>query len=143
MRWFGSKKAEATPPAPPADTEAVGESPSELKVRLTQKEIELYPLAIKLLWHYYDPQDAGKEEGRAKEFPGPIDDTVTDTLGELEKVGLLEVIPTFSDFSVTAKLTRRGLDIMAGQSEPGKLSPASITDPGTGAVTVYKEVNLG
>ena len=119
------------------------DGPSELKIRLTQKQIELYPLAVKLLWHYHDPQDDDLEEGRQKEFPGPIDDTVTDTLAELEKVGLLVVVPTFSDFSVTAKLTRIGLQVMSGQSVPGKLTPANVTDPRTGTLTVYKEVNLG
>jgi hypothetical protein len=143
MKWFGSKKSAAPAPEPQANPTAAGADEPDLKVRLTQKEVELYPLAVKLLWHYYDPQDNGKEEGRPKEFPGPIDDTVNDSAHELEKVGLLEVIPTFSDFSITAKLTRLGLQVMSGQSEPGHLNPASFTDPNTGTLTVYKEVNLG
>jgi len=141
MRWFGSKKVVAAtePSAGSAEDEA---SPSDLKVRLTQKEIELYPLAVKLLWHFYDAQDNDKAEGSPKEYPGPIDDTVTDSVRELEKAGLLQVVPTFSDFSITAKLSALGLQVMSSQSELGHLVPVSIPDRGTGELTVYKEVDL-
>jgi hypothetical protein len=143
MRWFGSKKGATVAPEPQTALTDAEETEGQLRVRLTQKEIELYPLAVKLLWHYYDARDNGKEAGSPKEFPGPIDETVNDSVWELEKVGLLEVIPTFSDFSITAKLTRLGLQVMARQSGTGHLEPVSIPDPGTGELTVYKEVNLG
>jgi hypothetical protein len=110
---------------------------------LNRKEVELYPRAVQLLWHYYTPEDRGKPEGRAKEFPGPIDEVVNDCVRELEKANLIEVVPTFSDFGITAKLTALGLQVMDGQSQSGRLNSVEVVDPGTRAVTVFKEVKLG
>ncbi len=139
--FFRSRKASSPPPAeePEAETPRAG----GLASRLNVKEVELYPTAIRLLWHYFDREDVGKEEGRPKEFPGPVDDTVEDSIKELEKVRLLEIVPTFSDFGVTAKLTRAGLELMGAQPESGKLARTEITDSSTGAITVYTAVNLG
>ncbi len=139
--FFRSRKAASPPPEdePDDDRPRVG----GLASRLNVKEVELYPTAIRLLWHYFDPEDRGKEEGRPKEFPGPIDDTVADSVKELEKVRLIEVVPTFSDFGVTAKLTRVGLQLMSGQTESGRLAQTEVTDTSTGAITVYRAVNLG
>lgn len=137
---FRSRKAVAPPPD---EEEGENATPSGLALRLNVKEIELYPTAVRLLWHYYDPGDRDGTEGRAKEFPGPIDETVEDSVRELERVNLLERVPTFSDFGITAKLTSEGIRVMAGQGDPGKLAPVELTDPTTGAITVYKAVNLG
>ena len=46
MHLFGSKK-NAAPAPPPAPTEPAPYE-GELKLHLTQKEIEIYPLAVKL-----------------------------------------------------------------------------------------------
>ena len=140
MALFRSRK---TPAPPPEEEEESPRRPGGLATRLNYKEIELYPTAIKLLWHFYDPQDNGSAEGREREFPGPLDETVTDSVRELEKINLLEVVPTFTDFSVTAKLTKLGLDLMARQSSPGTLAPVELTDPVTGATTGFKSVDLG
>ena len=132
--------------APPPPEEEEPESPfrtGTLASRLNVKEIELYPTAIRLLWFYYDPSDQGGATGREKEFPGPVDETTNDSVRELEKINLLEVIPTFNDFSITARLTGPGLKLMASQPTPGTLSVTEQTDPVTGATTVEKSVNLG
>ena len=142
--FFGSRKSArpaATPPPEPAAAEPSG--PGGLAARLNHKEIELYPTAIKILWHFYDAADVGKDEGTPKELPGPIDETMEDSVRELEKVNLIEIVPTFSDFGITAKLTKVGLQLMSAQKEPGKLASVAVTDPVTGAVTLYKQVNLG
>lgn len=140
MGFFRSRKPAAPPEEDePEETRGVG----GLAARLNYKEVELYPTAIKLLWHFYDPGDAGQPEGREKEFPGPLDETVSDSVRELEKMSLIDVIPTFTDFSVTAKLTKLGLDLMSRQTAPGTLAPVEITDPVTGATTGFKSVNLG
>ena len=139
VAFFRSRKSAAPPP----EEEEESPSPGGLAARLNYKEIELYPTAIKILWHYYDPGDVGKPEGSEKEFPGPLDETVSDSIRELEKMNLIEVIPTFTDFSVTAKLTKLGLGLMSKQSSPGTLVPVELTDPSTGATTGFKSVNLG
>ncbi len=140
MGFFRSRKTVAPPPP---EEEPEPRNAGGLASRLNVKEIDLYPIAVKLLWHYYDPADQGKPEGSAREFPGPIDETVDDSVKELERVHLLEVVPTFSDFGITAKLTHAGLVLMGAQGAPGNLAPTEVTDPTTGAVTVYRAVNLG
>ncbi|HYK92493.1 MAG TPA: hypothetical protein VEY07_00415, partial [Thermoplasmata archaeon] len=135
VAFFRSRKSAAPPPP---EEEDYGPSPGGLAARLNYKEIELYPTAIKILWHYYDPADVGHPEGREREFPGPLDENVSDSIRELEKMNLIEVVPTFTDFSVTAKLTKLGLDLMSKQSAPGTLTPVEITDPSTGATTGFK-----
>jgi hypothetical protein len=140
MHLFGGKKTPPPAPAPPPEESAPDEH--DLKLQLSQKVIEIYPITVKLLWHFYNAQDQGKEEGRMIELPGPIDDTVTDSVKELEREYLLEIVPTFSDFGITAKLTRLGLQIMASQTVPGHLSPVTIPNENTGSPVVYKELDL-
>jgi hypothetical protein len=140
---FGFKKQPRSARPPPAAPAADNPNLSGLAARLNHKEIELYPMAIKILWHFYNPADAGKDEGEAKELPGPIDETKEDSVRELEKVNLIEIVPTFSDFGITAKLTKVGIQLMSVQPEAGRLAAVEVTDPVTGAITVYKQVELG
>ena len=132
-------------PRPPADDAEPVDAPrtDRLSYRLNVKEVELYPTAIRLLWYYYNPDDQAKGVGSEKEYPGPIDETTGDSIRELEKSNLLEVIPTFSDFSVTARVTAIGLKLMAAQSDPATFAPTEVVDPGSGATMLYRAVNLG
>ncbi|HEV2520632.1 MAG TPA: hypothetical protein VGX00_08505 [Thermoplasmata archaeon] len=139
MRLFGSKK----PTAPPAPPEPEPESEPEGGDRRFDKVIEIYPSTVKLLWHFFQPSDAGKEEGAPKEYPGPIEESVADGIQELEKLHLIEVIPSFGDFGVTAKMTKQGLQLMASQSEPGRLRTVRLIDPSTLSGTVFREVSMG
>ncbi|MCI4349670.1 MAG: hypothetical protein L3J93_05590 [Thermoplasmata archaeon] len=138
MRLFGSRKAEAPPvarePEPAADPSGD---------RRFDKKIDIYPATVKLLWHYFNPSDLGKEEGTPKELPGPVADSAADGVAELEKIGLVETVPRFGDFGITAKLTSLGLQVMADQTEPGRLAPVRITNPTTRASTIYAEIHLG
>ena len=136
---FGSRK---TPPPPEPAPEEAPAHPS-LKSMLNEKEYQLYPKAVKLLWHFYNPADRGREEGTPKEFPGPIDEDIADSVKELEKENLVEVVSAFGEFGITAKLTKLGLFLMADQKEPGHLSPVRIQGEEESQVIVYTEVNLG
>ncbi len=111
--------------------------------RRFDKHIEVYPATVRLLWHFYDSSDLGKEEGAPKEFPGPIDEPTADGVQELEKQGLIEVIPSFGDFGVTAKMTKLGLQLMSTQSEPGRIRTVRIVDPSTMSAMVFEEVSMG
>lgn len=138
MRLFGSKKAAPVPAAPESSRET-----EDVADHRFDKEIEIYPGAVRLLWHFYQPADVGKPEGTPKELQGPIDEPTADGAKELEKIGLIEIVPGFGDFGITAKLTQLGLQVMDGQTERGHLSEVSMTNPVTRAVTIYKEVHLG
>jgi hypothetical protein len=140
---FGSRKKQ---PEEPTETEAppeAGPDATTLRAALNEKDVELYPRAVKLLWHFYDPADKGKPEGALKDYPGPISEDIADCVRELEKAQLVEVISSFGDFGVRAKMTKLGLIVLGDQPVPGRLSPVRIVDPATTRVTVYKEVNLG
>jgi hypothetical protein len=107
------------------------------------KVIEVYPATVRLLWHFYDPKDVGKEEGSTKEYPGPIDESTADGVQELEKIGLIEVIPSFGDFGVTAKMTKLGIQLMSTQTEPGRIKSVRIVDPSSMSAMVFQEVAMG
>ena len=111
--------------------------------RRFDKEIEIYPQTVKLLWHFFVPADVGKEEGSEKEYPGPIEESVEDGIHELEKMHLIEIIPSFGDFGITAKMTKLGLEVMSQQPEPGRLKTIRIVNPATLTGTVFKEVSMG
>jgi hypothetical protein len=84
MRLFGGRKTEE-PPAP-AEPE-----PDPSEDRRFDKVVEIYPVAVKLLWHFYVPGEQGNAEGSVRELPGPIDESTADSVRELEKIGLVEV----------------------------------------------------
>jgi hypothetical protein len=108
-----------------------------------EKEVELYPSAIKLLWHFFRPEDRGKDQGTPKVYSGEVTDEVRDCVHELSLEGLIEVTDSFAGQGVTARLTQLGLAVMANQPQPGHLKPVRITDPATTRVTVYDEIKLG
>ncbi|HEV2166982.1 MAG TPA: hypothetical protein VGS23_08445 [Thermoplasmata archaeon] len=138
MRLFGSRSAPAPPPEPePPEAEPEGGD------RRFDKEIEVYPSTVKLLWHFFMPADVGKEEGTPKEYPGPIEESVADGIQELERVHLIETIPEFGDFGITAKMTKLGLELMASQPEPGRLKTVRLIDPVRMTGIVFKEVSMG
>jgi hypothetical protein len=139
MRLFGSRKPAA--PAPPAESSPPEES--DLSDRRFDKSIEVYPSTVRLLWHFFQPADVGKEEGTPKEYPGPIEESVADGIQELEKLKLIEVIPQFGDFGTTAKMTKLGLQLMAAQPDPGRLKSIRLIDPATLTGTVFSEVSMG
>lgn len=137
--FFGSRKAAKAAPPPAAEEE---EAPPS-RDRRFDKEVEIYPVAVKLLWHFYQPADKGKVEGSPKELPGPIEESVADSVKELEKIGVLEVVPGFGDFGITAKLTPLGLRIMSDQAQPGHLAEVQLLNETTQGMTIYREVTLG
>jgi hypothetical protein len=139
MRLFGARK----PPAPAPTPEPPTAEESDLMDRRFDKEIEVYPSTVKLLWHFFQSGDVGKDEGTPKELQGPIEESVADGIQELEKLRLIEVIPQFGDFGVTAKMTKLGLQVMAAQPEAGRLKAIRLIDPVTLTGTVFKEVSMG
>jgi hypothetical protein len=134
--FFGSRKSQEAPAPepPPAEPEA--------EDHRFDKEIEIYPVAVKALWHFYVPTDQGKPTATLKELPGPIDESVSDSVEELEKMGLIDIESGFEEFGIHAKMTPLGLQVMAPQTEAGHLKAVRITNPQTRQSTVYKEVNM-
>jgi hypothetical protein len=108
-----------------------------------EKEVEIYPAAVQLLWQFYQPADRGKAEGTPRTFAGEVTQEIEDCVHELTVEGRIEVTDSFASSGVTAKLTKLGLLVMADQPEPGHLKPARVMNPATKRVTVYDEVKLG
>jgi hypothetical protein len=129
--------------APVRRTARTASNVSDARPTAFEKEVELYPAAVKLLWRFFQPDDRGKDEGTPREYDGEVTQEVEDSVHELSLEGLIEVTESFASSGVTARLTKLGLAVMADQPEPGHLKPVRVLNPATTRVTVYDEIDLG